>query len=98
MDRQVFRAVAFRRNGTENRVKQMAHSVPNRCRSISRVWAYTQAHDIFRFVIWPKARTTVSSVAKMSQKFVSVLARKSERLRTVSNLLYRSITSSLTSV
>ena len=35
MDRQVFRAVVLRRNGTENRVKQMAHSVPNRCRSIS---------------------------------------------------------------
>jgi hypothetical protein len=32
MDRQVFRAVVLRRNGTENRVKQMAHFVPNRCR------------------------------------------------------------------
>jgi len=40
MDRQVFRAVVLRRNGTENRVKQLAHSVADRSRrSISRVWA-----------------------------------------------------------
>jgi len=50
MDRQVFRVVVLRRNGTENRVKQMAHFVPNRCRSIARVWACTLAHDFFRFV------------------------------------------------
>jgi hypothetical protein len=44
MDRHVFRVVVLRRNGTENRVKQMAHFVPNRCRSISRVWACTLAY------------------------------------------------------
>ena len=53
MDRHVFRVVVLRRNGTENRVKQMAHSVADRCRSISRVWAYTLAHYFFRFVSWP---------------------------------------------
>ena len=31
----------------------MAHFVPNRCRSISRVWAYTLAYYFFRFVSWP---------------------------------------------
>src|ERR1017187_2106295 len=40
MDRHVFRVVVLRRNGTENRVKQMAHSVADRCRSISPVWAW----------------------------------------------------------
>src|ERR1039458_137693 len=50
MDRQVFRAVVLRRNGTENRVKKMAHFVPNRCRSIPPVWASTLASDFFRFV------------------------------------------------
>src|ERR1039457_4876792 len=75
MDRQVFRVVAFRRNGTENRVKQMAHFVPNRCRSILRVWACTLAYDSFRFVSWPvapssswgfsvRSRTTLHSGAK----------------------------------
>jgi hypothetical protein len=48
MDRHVFRVVVLRRNGTENRVKQMAHFVPNRCRSISRVWAARQ-RTIFPF-------------------------------------------------
>ena len=37
MDWQVFRVVFFRRNGPENRVKQMAHSVADRCRSIPPV-------------------------------------------------------------
>jgi hypothetical protein len=53
MDRHVFRVVVLRRNGTENRVKQMAHFVPNRCRSILRVWACTLAYYFFRFVSWP---------------------------------------------
>ena len=48
MDRQVFRAVAFGRNGTENRVEQVAHFVPNSCRSILRVWAARQ-RTIFPF-------------------------------------------------
>jgi hypothetical protein len=50
MDRQVFRVVVLRRYGTENRVKQMADSVADRCRSIPPVWACTLAHDFFRFV------------------------------------------------
>jgi hypothetical protein len=49
MDRHVFRVVVLRRNGTENRVKQMAHFVPNRCRSISRVWAYNVSVLFFSF-------------------------------------------------
>ena len=49
-----FRVVVLRRNGTENRVKQVAHFVPNRCRSIPPVWAYTLAYDFFRFVSWPQ--------------------------------------------
>jgi hypothetical protein len=53
MDRQVFRVVVLRRNGTENRVKQLAHSVAVRCRSILRVWACTLAYYFFRFVSWP---------------------------------------------
>jgi hypothetical protein len=32
-----FGRLLFRRNGTENPVKQMAHFVPNRCRSIPPV-------------------------------------------------------------
>ena len=41
-------------NGTENRVKQVAHFVPNRCHTpISRVWACTLAYYFFRFVSWP---------------------------------------------
>ena len=50
-----FGRLLFRRNGTENRVKQMAHFVPNRCRSIPPVRACkTLAYDFFRFVSWPQ--------------------------------------------
>jgi hypothetical protein len=49
MDRQVFRVVVLRRNGTENRVKQMAHFVPNRCRSIPPVWACNTSVRLFPF-------------------------------------------------
>jgi hypothetical protein len=52
MDRHVFRAVVLRRNGTENRGKQMAHSVADRCRSIPPVWACCVSVRFFRFVSW----------------------------------------------
>jgi hypothetical protein len=77
MDRQVFRAVAFRRNGTENPVKQMAYFVPNRCRSIPPVRACkTLADDFFRFVSWlgVYARTAGNSGKPVSVRFALKLS------------------------
>ena len=95
MDRQVFRVVVLRRNGTENRVKQMAHFVPNRCRSISRVWACTLAHDFFRFVICPveadgRYRVTLKYSAHSSS--VRPAAACSSAARTNSSITDRCVT------
>jgi hypothetical protein len=95
MDRQVFRVVVLRRNGTENRVKQMAHFVPNRCRSISRVWACTLAYDFFRFVSWPvevdgRYRVTLKYSAHSSS--VRPAAACSSAARTNSSITDRCVT------
>src|ERR1039458_3351175 len=66
MDRHVFRVVVLRRNGTENRVKQMAHSVADRCRSIPPVWAcdatmcgrYGRRADKQRIAEWMQTHNT----------------------------------------
>src|ERR1035437_7379298 len=96
MDRHVFRVV-LRRNGTENRVKQMAHFVPNRCRSIARVWACTLAHDFSRFVSWPvevNVRYLVTLKYSAHSSSVRPAAACSSAARTNSSITDRCVTAS----
>jgi hypothetical protein len=95
MDRHVFRVVVLRRNGTENRVKQVAHSVPNRCRSISPVWACCVSVRFFRFVSWPvevdgRYRVTLKYSAHSSS--VRPAAACSSAARTNSSITDRCVT------
>ena len=97
MDRHVFRAVVLRRNGTENRVKQLAHFVPNRCRSITRVWACTLAYYFFRFVSWlvevdRRYRVTLKYSAHSSSERPA--AACSSAARTNSSITDRCVTAS----
>src|ERR1035437_2290333 len=98
MDRQVFRVVVLRRNGTENRVKQLA--------VLSRIAAAAQfrgfglaalAYYFFRFVSWPvevdgRYRVTLKYSAHSSSERPA--AACSSAARTNSSITDRCVTAS----